>query len=247
MPTLLRPSASICGSLLLLLAAPQSFATPYLPVTPTEQVTELRQTWHDPARNRDIPLLICFPKNLSDNDGRGAEKLPIILFSHGLGGSRETYAPYGTQWAAHGYIVLFPQHLGSDTSIIGPKMLTMLQGRDDLQPFLDRVADIHFLIDQLEALANHKPNAPRPPRTRRPPRPLQNRHVRATPSAPSPPRPSQASTTPPPPKNSTSPTPALRPASPCPAPAPKTSTRTPPSTPSTSPSSTSPAPTTNSA
>ncbi len=159
MPQHPRPSVFIRGSLLALLATQKSLAASYTPITPTEEVTELRQTWHDTTRNRDIPLLIVYPKDLSTSGG-GAEKLPIIIFSHGLGGSRETYASYGTQWAAHGYIVLFPQHLGSDTAIIGPKMLTMLAGKDDLQPFLDRVADIHFLIDQLEALNAHKPTAP---------------------------------------------------------------------------------------
>ena len=134
-----------------LLLATRALAAPYTSPAPTHEVSSLLTTLHDPARNRDIPLLIVYPKDLSTS-GRGAQKFPIILFSHGLGGSRETYRTYGDQWAAHGYIVLFPQHIGSDTSIIGPQMFQMLAGKGTLQPFLDRVADIHFLIDQLEQI-----------------------------------------------------------------------------------------------
>ncbi|MGN6367925.1 MAG: alpha/beta hydrolase family protein [Phycisphaerae bacterium] len=163
MPCHPRPSTFIAGALLALFAATRTLAAPYTSPPPTHETTELRQTWHDPARNRDIPLLLVYPKDLTTlpaGSGRGADKYPIILFSHGLGGSRETYRTYGEAWAKAGYIVLFPQHIGSDTSVIGPKMLQMLRGQGDLQPFLDRVADIHFLIDQLQAAANHNPTAP---------------------------------------------------------------------------------------
>ena len=40
-----------------------------------------------------------------------------MLFSHGLGGSREGSAFLGKHWAARGYVVVFLQHPGSDESV----------------------------------------------------------------------------------------------------------------------------------
>ena len=42
---------------------------------------------------------------------------PIILFSHGLGGSREGNAFLGEHWAKRGYVAVFLQHPGSDGSV----------------------------------------------------------------------------------------------------------------------------------
>jgi predicted dienelactone hydrolase len=42
---------------------------------------------------------------------------PVILFSHGLGGSKENSAYLGNFWAAAGYIAVFMQHKGSDIDI----------------------------------------------------------------------------------------------------------------------------------
>lgn len=41
---------------------------------------------------------------------------PVIIFSHGLAGSRTGYAFLGRRWAAHGYVVIHPDHPGSDTA-----------------------------------------------------------------------------------------------------------------------------------
>jgi predicted dienelactone hydrolase len=123
-------------------------AAPYADGPGPDKVATLEASWHDPARNRDIPFLICYP----DNIAQAKEPAPVIIFSHGLGGTREGYEEYGTQWASYGYVVIFPQHHGSDNAVIGHGMLAMLMGKNDLQPFLDRVADVHFVIDRVEAM-----------------------------------------------------------------------------------------------
>ena len=101
-----------------------------------------------------MPILICYPSDL----GKDKEKLPVIIFSHGLGGSREGYAAYGQHWASFGYVVIFPQHHGSDSAVIGHGMAQMMMGKGDAQAFLDRVKDIHFVIDQIEAMNAGKLN-----------------------------------------------------------------------------------------
>jgi predicted dienelactone hydrolase len=42
---------------------------------------------------------------------------PVVLFSHGLGGSRTGSVFLGEHWAARGYVAVFLQHPGSDDSI----------------------------------------------------------------------------------------------------------------------------------
>lgn len=123
-------------------------AEPYCPAPGPYAVATLKATWHDPSRNRDIPILICYPRDLNQMD----QPAPVIIFSHGLGATRETYQLYGQHWASYGYVVIFPQHHGSDSAVIGHGMLQMVMGKGDTQAFLDRVKDIHFVIDQIESL-----------------------------------------------------------------------------------------------
>src|SRR3977135_1666353 len=63
-------------------------------------------TVHDAARNRDIPVRIYLPAT--------GEPKPVVLFSHGLGGSRSASKFLGEHWAARGYVAVFVQHPGSD-------------------------------------------------------------------------------------------------------------------------------------
>ena len=58
---------------------------------------------------RVIPLRISFSKKKGP--------LPVILFSHGLGGSRNGYKYVRACWTARGYATIFLQHPGSDESL----------------------------------------------------------------------------------------------------------------------------------
>jgi predicted dienelactone hydrolase len=113
------------------------------------EIASLRATWTDAAREREVPVALWYPKDLAALK----TPAPVIIFSHGLGGSRDTYAAYGKHWASYGYVVVFPQHHGSDTAVIGNGMgEMMLKGKGAVPAFLDRVADVHFVIDQVERL-----------------------------------------------------------------------------------------------
>ena len=69
----------------------------------------------DKSRKREIPIRVYLP----------AIKVPaqVVLFSHGLGGSREGSPFMGKHWSARGYVCVFLQHPGSDTSIWQDKPL----------------------------------------------------------------------------------------------------------------------------
>lgn len=101
----------------------------------------------DDSREREIPIRIYLPAA----DGPA----PVVLFSHGLGGSR-TGSPYlGRHWAARGYMAVFLQHPGSDVSVWrnvrrAQRMAAMRKAASPSN-FLLRVQDVPAVIDQLES------------------------------------------------------------------------------------------------
>ncbi len=110
----------------------------------TPQFVDL--TVHDGNRKRDIPLRVYLPAT------DAAE--PVILFSHGLGGSREGSAYLGRHWSARGYVVVYLQHPGSDDSLWQGKSraqaLLAMHRAAGLQNFLRRVRDVAAVLDRLE-------------------------------------------------------------------------------------------------
>lgn len=103
----------------------------------------------DHAReNRKIPLHIYLPTAKSP--------APVVLFSHGLGGSNLGSAFMGKHWAARGYVAVFVQHAGSDEGVWRGKKtlverLDSMRKAADLSNFLLRVNDIPAVLTQLEA------------------------------------------------------------------------------------------------
>jgi predicted dienelactone hydrolase len=101
---------------------------------------------NDTQRKREIPIRIYLPA--------GKEPAPVILFSHGLGGSREGNPYLGEHWSKRGYLVVFIQHAGSDEAVwkdIPPlQRVAALKKAANLQNTLLRFKDVSVVIDQLE-------------------------------------------------------------------------------------------------
>src|SRR3954466_11902689 len=76
---------------------PAPIAPPYAPNRALLKTDFIRVEWHDTARDRDVPAKIYFPT-------AGGGPFPVIIFSHGLGGTREGYEYLARQWAANGYV-----------------------------------------------------------------------------------------------------------------------------------------------
>src|ERR1700682_4529116 len=96
-------------------------------------------------RSRDIPIRVYLPKE--------NKPAPVVLFSHGLGGSREGSAYLGNHWAARGYVAVFLQHPGSDDSVWKDnppaQRLAAMKAAADLENFMLRVDDVRAVLDQL--------------------------------------------------------------------------------------------------
>ena len=108
-------------------------------------------TIDDAARKREIPIRVYLPKTAGDGKSSPA---PLVLFSHGLGGSREASPYLGNHWSARGYVCVFMQHPGSDSSVwqgkpIGERMASLRSAAGPAN-FLLRVKDVPVVIDQLE-------------------------------------------------------------------------------------------------
>jgi predicted dienelactone hydrolase len=117
-----------------------------LAVDPAFHPAHVDLTVHDAARNRDLPVRVYLPTNTTPE--------PVILFSHGLGGSRTGSAFLGEHWAARGYVAVFLQHPGSDDSVWKDeprqqRMRAMNQAAS-LDNFLLRVHDVPAVLNQLE-------------------------------------------------------------------------------------------------
>jgi predicted dienelactone hydrolase len=141
-------SCLICGAALFLWTNSVSAQTDaYDPLKISDdQAKKLDLVVNDAGRQRSIPVLIYLPVDESPS--------PVLLFSHGLGGSREGSAYLGRHWAARGYTAVFVQHPGSDTSVWQSKPLRELMSamKQAASPgnFLLRVRDVPAVLDQLE-------------------------------------------------------------------------------------------------
>jgi predicted dienelactone hydrolase len=111
-------------------------------------------TIHDAARHRDLPVRIYLPTNTTPE--------PVVLFSHGLGGTRAGSVFLGEHWAARGYVAVFLQHPGSDDSVWKDKpksqRLRAMNQAASLENFLLRAADVPAVINQLEIWNADKTN-----------------------------------------------------------------------------------------
>jgi predicted dienelactone hydrolase len=154
----LRTSAPVGAALLLcsMLFAAQPAPVPYQPAVGPGPfaVAEWTGEWHDASRDRTIPVHIYYP-------AQGAGPLPVVIFSHGLGGSRDGYRYLGERWASRGYVSVHPQHPGSDNELLksGHPYLSMTLAAANPKNALDRPKDITFVIDELTRL-NGQPGFP---------------------------------------------------------------------------------------
>jgi dienelactone hydrolase len=105
---------------------------------------DLLQDWHDPERGRTIPVRIRLPA--------ASAPAPVVIISHGLGGSRDGLAYLGIGLADAGFIAVHAQHHGTDTAVWrGAESipLAMAAAVLDVRNALDRLKDVAFALDTL--------------------------------------------------------------------------------------------------
>ena len=103
--------------------------------------------WLDAVRRRAVPVRLYWPHSVSS----GA-RVPLVVFSHGIGGSRRGYSYLGQHWAANGLASLHLQHVGSDRNVWFGNPLGMLGRLQDAAQEREAVAraqDLRFALDQI--------------------------------------------------------------------------------------------------
>ena len=149
-PTLRATTLALC-TLAILSSGEVARADDYDPlrVDPGRSARMAEAIVVDEQRTREIPIRVYLPRSPSGN-GR---QLPVVLFSHGLGGSRENNRYLAEHWAARGYAAVFLQHPGSDESVwkgVPPmRVMASLREAANVQSFQNRVTDVTVVLDQL--------------------------------------------------------------------------------------------------
>jgi predicted dienelactone hydrolase len=153
-------SKARCGRLLaagslalgLLFAAPVRAQLPDEPapaaVASLPAITTLEFDWHDPLRGRAVPVRLYLPST------EPSARVPLVVFSHGIGGSRRGYSYLGNHFAANGIAALHVQHVGSDRALwMGNPfgLVGRLQDAAQEREAVDRALDLRFALDRLLA------------------------------------------------------------------------------------------------
>ena len=105
--------------------------------------------WFDARRERAVPVRLYLPQH-----ARPGETLPLVVFSHGIGGSRRGYSYLGYFWASQGLASLHLQHVGSDRGVWFGNPLGLLGRLGEAAhegEAIHRVHDLRFALDQLLA------------------------------------------------------------------------------------------------
>jgi predicted dienelactone hydrolase len=102
--------------------------------------------WFDPARGRHVPARLYWPADVSPG------RVPLIVFSHGIGGSRGGYTYLAKRWVAQGVASLHVQHTGSDSAVWrgNPfEIVNRLQAAAHETEAAARAGDLRFALDRI--------------------------------------------------------------------------------------------------
>ena len=141
-------NAGVCGKLQ---------AVPTVPY----KIESSLETWRDGPRMREVPVKVYFP--VIPAGIKPATRFPVILFSHGLGGTREGGQCWAAHWASHGFVVVAMQHAGSDEGLwmaAPPRDIAIsMKAGMTASNLLLRVGDVHFVIDEVRRRTERRASA----------------------------------------------------------------------------------------
>ncbi|MBI3349081.1 MAG: acetylhydrolase [Burkholderiales bacterium] len=103
--------------------------------------------WVDAARSRPVPSRLYWPADLPSD-----ASVPLVVFSHGIGGSRQGYSYLGRHWSSRGVASLHVQHTGSDATVWRGNpfgVVGRLQAAAQESEAIARAADVRFALDRM--------------------------------------------------------------------------------------------------
>jgi predicted dienelactone hydrolase len=120
-----------------------------LPLRADDQFDTLDFDWQDDSRTREVPVRLYLPRAASR-----LQPVPLVVFSHGIGGSRRGYSYLGQHFASNGVASLHLQHVGSDRSLWTGNVFSLigrLQDAAQEREAIHRAHDFRFALDRLLA------------------------------------------------------------------------------------------------
>jgi predicted dienelactone hydrolase len=102
----------------------------------------------DAKRGKDLEMSIEYPNK--------AGTYPVIIFSHGYGGSSRGYVGLSSYWASNGYVVIKPTHADSGRAQTLRDAADVWENQTQAD-YRNRAADIIFIIDSLNDLQDKYP------------------------------------------------------------------------------------------
>lgn len=103
--------------------------------------------WLDHARSRPVPARLYWPTGIAPD-----ASVPLVVFSHGIGGSRQGYSYLGKHWSARGVASLHVQHVGSDVHLWKGNPFAVvgrLQAAAREEEAIARAGDVRFALDRM--------------------------------------------------------------------------------------------------
>lgn len=125
-----------------LVVQPTVAASAYTPPPARDDVATSVELLHDAARNRDVPIRIYMPAHATT-------RVPLVVFSHGIGEDRDSYAWLGRALAAHGYASVHVTHAGTDRAMLETGYWNLYKATKDKQNWVNRPLDVRFVLDEL--------------------------------------------------------------------------------------------------
>jgi predicted dienelactone hydrolase/ABC-type amino acid transport substrate-binding protein len=111
--------------------------------TITFEIEEIRQTLMGFANSYNLDADIYLPKDLS-------QPTPLIVISHGFTSERSDFVALAEHFASYGYIVLVPEHVGSNREYKEAFLRGELSVDVSPSEFYSRPRDITYLLNAIE-------------------------------------------------------------------------------------------------
>ena len=102
----------------------------------------------DAQRDKDLTVTIEYPTRPGPH--------PLIVFSHGFGGSNRGYIGLSSYWASHGYVVIKPSHADSARQVPLRDLDEVWESQTPAD-WRNRVRDVAFIIESLERIEQQFP------------------------------------------------------------------------------------------
>ena len=108
----------------------------------THTFSEASAIWRDEKRSRDVPVHMYIPANVSG-------RMPVVIFSHGIGEDRDSYAYIGRSLASNGFFTVHLTHAGTDKAMLRRGYWKLYQATKNVENWRSRPLDVSFVLDQL--------------------------------------------------------------------------------------------------